>query len=107
MRKKTHASLYLTGKTFCGFFCSTKKLLSMNRSSVYTSETHQVTPMALRSEQVCTYDLDDMDIRWLKAMNGERAIMGKSGDKICELCTSSVDCPLKRNSDRQSAVLIA
>ena len=25
---------------------------------------------------MCNYDLDDMDLRWLSAMNGERALMG-------------------------------
>ena len=44
---------------------------------MYTSETHQVTPMALRAEQVCSYDLDDMDQRWLVSMNGERALTGE------------------------------
>ena len=54
-----------------------RKLLAMSsRSSVYSPETHQVTPMALRSEQVCGYDLDDMDQRWLAAFNGERALCG-------------------------------
>ena len=48
----------------------------MNRRGVYTSETHQVTTAALRSEQMCNYDLDDLDIRWLNIVNGERALMG-------------------------------
>jgi hypothetical protein len=50
----------------------------MNRRGVYTSDTHQVTTAALRSEQMCNYDLDDLDIRWLNIVNGERALMGKS-----------------------------
>ncbi len=36
----------------------------------------QVTPMVLRAEQVCTYDLDDVDQTWLNTFNGERALMG-------------------------------
>jgi hypothetical protein len=36
----------------------------------------QVTPMVLRAEQVCTYDLDDVDQSWLNGFNGERALMG-------------------------------
>ena len=48
----------------------------MSRFGVYTPETHQVTPMALRAEQVCAYDLDDVDRRWLTAVNGERALTG-------------------------------
>ena len=40
---------------------SPKKLMCMSRR--YTSETHQVTTTAIRSEQMCNYDLDDMDLR--------------------------------------------
>ena len=32
--------------------------------------------MVLRAEQVCTYDLDDVDQSWLGGFNGERALMG-------------------------------
>lgn len=53
-----------------------KKLMCMSRR--YTSDTHQVTTTAIRSEQMCNYDLDDMDLRWLSAVNGERALMGNS-----------------------------
>ncbi len=31
--------------------------------------------MVLRAEQVCTYDLDDVDQSWLNSLNGERALM--------------------------------
>jgi len=55
-------------------FTFPKKLMCMSRR--YTSETHQVTTTAIRSEQMCNYDLDDMDLRWLSAVNGERALMG-------------------------------
>ena len=63
-------------------FCSPKKLLCMSRSGVYTSEPHQVTPMALRAEQVCNYDLDHVDQRWLDAFNGERALSGEKELKV-------------------------
>ncbi len=56
----------------------------MTRCGVYTPETHQVTPMALRAEQVCAYDLDDVDQRWLTALNGERALTG-AGSLVSEL----------------------
>ena len=61
---------------FFSFPCSPRKLLCMSRTGVYTPETHQVTPMALRAEQVCAYDLDDVDRRWLTAVNGERSLTG-------------------------------
>ena len=54
---------------------------------MYTPETHQVTPMALRAEQVCAYDLDDVDRRWLTAVNGERSLTGRSSTiSIFNLC---------------------
>lgn len=56
--------------------CSPKKLLCMSRRGTYTSDTHQVSTAALRSEQMCNYDLDDLDQRWLNSLNGERALMG-------------------------------
>ena len=34
--------------------------------------------MVLRAEQVCGYDLDDVDQRWLSNLNGERVLMGQS-----------------------------
>ena len=55
---------------------SPKKLLCMSRRGTYTSDTHQVSTAALRSEQMCNYDLDDLDQRWLNSLNGERALMG-------------------------------
>lgn len=57
-------------------FTFPKKLLCMSRRGTYTSDTHQVTTAALRSEQMCNYDLDELDQRWLNAANGERAHMG-------------------------------
>lgn len=57
-------------------FTLPKKLICMNTSGSYKPETHQVTPMVLRAEQVCTYDLDNVDKSWLEALNGERALGG-------------------------------
>ena len=50
----------------------------MSRRGTYTSDTHQVSTAALRSEQMCNYDMDDLDHRWLSAFNGERAMMGNA-----------------------------
>ena len=81
----------------------------MSRSGVYTSDTHQVTPMALRSEQVCCYDLDDMDQRWLFAFNGERALSGNAGISELEMerimeelerqCWDKIHSTLKSNEE--------
>ncbi len=53
----------------------------------------QVTPMVLRAEQVCTYDLDDVDQSWLNSFNGERALMALGPltgilDKFKQCCES-------------------
>ena len=53
----------------------------------------QVTPMVLRAEQVCTYDLDDVDQSWLNSLNGERALMGLgavTGDTNINIYSSSL-----------------
>ena len=71
MKKKP---TFLLFKTVCLLFFSHKKYMCMSRR--YGSDTHTVTTTAIRSEQMCNYDLDDMDLRWLSAMNGERALMG-------------------------------
>ena len=57
-------------------FTLSRKLICMNTSGSYRPETHQVTPMVLRAEQVCCYDLDNVDKAWLEALNGERALSG-------------------------------
>ena len=71
MKQNLHFFLF---KTVCLLFFSHKKYMCMSRR--YGSDTHTVTTTAIRSEQMCNYDLDDMDLRWLSAMNGERALMG-------------------------------
>ncbi|CAB4062319.1 E3 ubiquitin-protein ligase Jade-2,Protein Jade-3,Bromodomain-containing protein 1,Bromodomain and PHD finger-containing protein 3,Protein AF-10,Protein Jade-1,PHD finger protein rhinoceros,Histone-lysine N-methyltransferase ATX1,Histone-lysine N-methyltransferase ATX2,Protein AF-17,Peregrin [Lepeophtheirus salmonis] len=58
-------------------FAFPKKLMCTSRSStVYNSEVYQITPMVLRAEQVCSYDMDETDHRWLTALNGERSLAG-------------------------------
>ncbi len=85
----------------------------MNQSGVYTSETHQVTPMALRAEQVCGYDLDDVDQRWLSAFNGERALSGASTISEVEMervleelerqCWEKIHSTVKSNEEADDA----
>ena len=48
-----------------------------------------MTTAALRSEQMCNYDLDDLDTRWLNIVNGERALMGKHHKFILGTCQST------------------
>ena len=92
-------------------FAFPKKLMSMSRNSnVYSPETHQITPMSLRAEQVCSYDLDEMDHRWLNAFNGERALKGNAGISELELeqaiqqmerqCWEKINSTLKSNEQQ-------
>ena len=89
-------------------FTLTKKLICMNTSGSYKPETHQVTPMVLRAEQVCTYDLDLVDRSWLESLNGERALVGLSSvtesevehsmEELEKQCREKINTTL-RNSD--------
>ena len=77
----------------------------------YTSETHQVTTTAIRSEQMCNYDLDDMDLRWLSAVNGERAMMGATTISELEMergiedfekqCSEKINITLRNNEAQE------
>ena len=77
----------------------------------YTSETHQVTTTAIRSETTCNYDLDDMDLRWLSAVNGERALMGATTISELEMergiedfekqCSEKINITLRNNEAQE------
>ena len=89
-------------------FTLSKKLICMNTNGSYKPETHQVTPMVLRAEQVCTYDLDNVDKNWLETLNGERALTGLSSvtetevertiEELEKQCWDKINTTL-RNSD--------
>merc|ERR1719282_2124534 len=89
-------------------FTLPRKLICMNTSGSYRPETHQVTPMVLRAEQVCTYDLDNVDKSWLEALNGERALGGlntvtetemeRTVEELEKQCREKINSTL-RNSD--------
>jgi hypothetical protein len=94
-------------------FTLPKKLICMNTSGSYKVETHQVTPMVLRAEQVCTYDLDNVDQHWLFGLNGERARTGQSNltetemersvEELERQCWDKINSTLRNSDDMETA----
>ena len=94
-------------------FTLPKKLICMNTSGSYKVETHQVTPMVLRAEQVCTYDLDNVDQHWLAALNGERARTGQTNltetemersiEELERQCWEKINSTLRNSDDLETA----
>ena len=90
-------------------FALPRKLICMNTSGSYKPETHQVTPMVLRAEQVCTYDLDNVDKAWLEALNGERALGGlqtvtesemeRTVEELEKQCREKINSTLRNTDD--------
>ena len=88
-------------------FALPRKLICMNTAGSYKPETHQVTPMVLRAEQVCTYDLDNVDKNWLEALNGERSLSGlntvtesemeKTVEEMEKQCREKINSTLRNN----------
>ena len=90
-------------------FALPRKLICMNTAGSYKPETHQVTPMVLRAEQVCTYDLDNVDKNWLEALNGERSLSGlntvtesemeKTVEEFEKQCREKINSTLRNTDD--------
>ena len=67
--------------------------------------------MVLRAEQVCAYDLDDVDQRWLGNLNGERALCGMSSvtenemERVMEelelQCRDKINSSLRSSEDTE------
>jgi hypothetical protein len=67
--------------------------------------------MVFRAEQVCGYDLDDVDQRWLGNLNGERALMGMSSVNENEMervmeeferqCRDKINVSLRSSEDTE------
>ena len=67
--------------------------------------------MLLRAEQVCAYDLDDVDQRWLINVNGERALMGLSSvtenemervmEELERQCRDKINTSLRSSEDTE------
>ena len=49
----------------------------MNHDEFYTPDLHQMSSAVARADKTCRYDLDDADMHWLNAFNGECAHIGE------------------------------
>lgn len=49
----------------------------MTHDDFYSSDIHQLTSAPARSQQVCAYDMDDIDLAWLNRVNNQRNAIGK------------------------------
>ena len=52
-------------------------MLHATKDESYTQGQHELHETQKLAEQVCRYDLDDMDVKWLLRVNAERAEMGQ------------------------------
>lgn len=52
------------------------KYIRITKDENFKSDEHHLSPIPSKAEKVCSYDLDNVDIAWLKIINGERANMG-------------------------------
>ena len=58
--------------------CRPKKLLHAQKDDLYQQGLHELHETHKLAEQVCRYDLDDLDVTWLSSLNEEREAMGKN-----------------------------
>ena len=58
------------------YFARPKKLLHSNKDETYRQGCHELTGMSQLAEQVVRYDLDDLDVCWLRRVNEEREEIG-------------------------------
>lgn len=47
-----------------------------HKTSLYSSDDHQWVQTAKRGDQICRYDVDDLDVRWLQLVGARRAKAG-------------------------------
>ncbi|XP_076056710.1 uncharacterized protein LOC143034484 [Oratosquilla oratoria] len=52
------------------------KFIRVNHDDFFRNEIHILSNMPTKAEKMCRYDMDDLDDKWLRAYNGERARMG-------------------------------
>ncbi|XP_060564913.1 LOW QUALITY PROTEIN: protein Jade-3-like [Ruditapes philippinarum] len=60
-----------------GDFKIPKKFLHAQKDETYQLGQHELTGMSQLSEQVVRYDLDDLDVSWLKQLNVQREEVGE------------------------------
>ena len=59
-----------------------KKLLHSHKDELYETSKHELHETQKMAEQVCRYDLDDLDAVWLKTVNEERKDMGELVEQV-------------------------
>ena len=73
-----------------------KKLLHSAKDETYQSAMHELHEQQKLAEQVCRYDLDDLDVLWLESFNdclddwGEEPIAEYTMEKVIEEIESQV-----------------
>lgn len=58
------------------FIFRPKKLMRTTEDSFYSNEFHVLTDVAQKAEEICKYDLDDMDSHYLAIFNERREDFG-------------------------------
>ncbi|XP_022254943.1 uncharacterized protein LOC106470609 isoform X2 [Limulus polyphemus] len=54
-----------------------KKLIRCSHDQFFSNDLHVLTNVATQAEKVCRYDLDDIDVQWLKRVNEELEELGQ------------------------------
>lgn len=54
-----------------------KKLIRTTEDSFFSNEHHILTDIGKKAENICKYDLDDLDSHWLTIFNERREEFGK------------------------------
>ena len=52
-------------------------MLHATADETYRQACHELTNMSQLAEQVCRYDLDELDVKWLERFNEEREDIGE------------------------------
>ncbi|XP_055938835.1 protein Jade-1-like isoform X1 [Argiope bruennichi] len=65
-------------KTKAVLFKLPKKLMRTTEDSFFSNEYHVLTDTAAKAENICKYDMDDLDFFWLKNFNEKREDSGLS-----------------------------
>ncbi|XP_013774873.1 LOW QUALITY PROTEIN: protein Jade-1-like [Limulus polyphemus] len=54
-----------------------KKYIRCSHDQFFSNDLHVLTNVATQAEKVCRYDLDDLDVQWLKRLNEELDDLGQ------------------------------
>ncbi|XP_076360069.1 uncharacterized protein LOC143252199 isoform X2 [Tachypleus tridentatus] len=54
-----------------------KKYIRCSHDQFFSNDLHVLTNIATQAEKVCRYDLDDLDVQWLKRLNEELDDLGQ------------------------------